>query len=282
MLGGSSAINGLVYVRGQALDYDTWAQMGNRGWSYDEVLPFFKRLEAFDGGDDQFRGRNGPLRLTEAYDKSALYDAWFAAGEEVGLPRNPDYNGASQEGICRTQTTIHDGWRMSTSRCYIDPARRRANLDIQCDAHVESLLLEGKRCTGLRYRIGHESREARARCEVVLCAGSINSPQILELSGIGRPEILQAQGVTVQHALPGVGENLRDHYVPRLRWEHYTARSDLQRPRTGFRACMADSPIRPYPSRISGIAILTDSRIPAHPCRAGSAGRATSLHSVRH
>ena len=218
MLGGSSAINGLVYTRGQALDYDTWAQMGNRGWSYDEVLPIFKRMEAFDGGEDAFRGRNGPLRLTEAYDESALYDAWFAAGEEVGLPRNPDYNGASQEGICRTQTTIHDGWRMSTSRCYIDPARGRANLHIQCDAHVESLLLEEKRCTGLRYRIGDESRQVRARCEVVLCAGSINSPQILELSGIGRPEVLQAQGVGVQHALPGVGENLRDHYVPRLRW----------------------------------------------------------------
>ena len=218
MLGGSSAINGLVFVRGQALDYDSWAQMGNRGWSYEDVLPIFKRLESFDGGDEALRGRDGPLRLTEAYDRSPLYDAWFAAAEEVGLARNPDYNGASQEGICRTQTTIHDGWRMSTSRCYIDPARRRANLDIQCEAHVESLLLEEKRCTGLRYRVGNESREAHAACEVVLCAGSINSPQILELSGIGRPEVLRAQGIEVRHALEGVGENLRDHYVPRMRW----------------------------------------------------------------
>jgi len=219
MLGGSSAINGLVFVRGQALDYDSWAQMGNRGWSYEDVLPVFKRLEAYDGGDDALRGRNGPLRLSEAYDRSPLYDAWFAAGEEVGLSRNPDYNGASQEGMCKTQTTIHDGWRMSASRCYIDPVRNRANLHIQCNAHVESLLLEGKRCTGLRFRIGNESREAQARCEVVLCAGSINSPQILELSGIGRPDVLRAQGIEVRHALDGVGENLRDHYVPRMRWD---------------------------------------------------------------
>jgi choline dehydrogenase len=219
MLGGSSAINGLVYVRGQSLDYDTWAQMGNRGWSYEEVLPLFKRLEAFDGGEDDFRGRDGPLRLSEAYDQSPLYDAWFAAGKEVGLDRNPDYNGARQEGMCKTQTTIRDGWRMSTSRCYIDPARGRANLDIHCDAQAESLLLDGKRCTGVRYRVGGENRDALARCEVVLCAGSINSPQILELSGIGRPDVLRAQGIDVRHALEGVGENLRDHYVPRLRWD---------------------------------------------------------------
>ncbi len=219
MLGGSSAINGLVFVRGQALDYDSWAQMGNRGWSYDDVLPIFKRLESYDGGDGALRGRDGPLRLTEAYDRSPLYDAWFAAAEEVGLKRNLDYNGADQEGICRTQTTIHNGWRMSASRCYIDPARRRANLDIQCNAHVESLLLKDRRCTGLRYRIGNESREAHARREVVLCAGSINSPQILELSGIGRPDVLGAQGIEVRHVLEGVGENLRDHYVPRLRWD---------------------------------------------------------------
>jgi len=219
ILGGSGAINGLVFVRGQALDYDSWAQMGNRGWSYDEVLPIFKRLESFAGGEDALRGRHGPLRLSEAYDRSTLYDAWFAAGEEVGLARNPDYNGASQEGICRTQTTIHGGWRMSTARCYLAPARRRANLDIQCKARVESLILDGKHCKGLRYRIGNESREAHARCELVLCAGSINSPQILELSGIGRPEVLGAQGIEVRHALDGVGENLRDHYVPRLRWD---------------------------------------------------------------
>ncbi len=219
LLGGSSAINGLVFVRGQALDYDTWAQMGNRGWSYADVLPIFKRLESYDGGDERLRGRDGPLRLTEAHDRSELYDSWFAAAEEVGLERNPDYNGASQEGICRTQTTIHDGWRMSASRCYLEPARRRPNLDIRCDAHVESLTLENKRCTGLRYRLGGESREATARCEVVLCAGSVNSPQILELSGIGRPDLLRAHGIEVRHALDGVGENLRDHYVPRLRWD---------------------------------------------------------------
>jgi choline dehydrogenase len=219
MLGGSSSLNGLVFVRGQRLDYDTWAQMGNRGWSYDDVLPVFRRMESYPGGDGELRGRDGPLRLSDAWDESDLYDALFAAGEEVGLARNPDYNGASQEGMCKTQTTIHKGRRMSTSHCYLEPARRRSNLDVHTGAHAERLLLDGRRCTGLRYRVDGSSREARARCEVVLSAGSINSPQILELSGVGRPDVLREQGIEVQHALVGVGENLRDHYAPRLRWK---------------------------------------------------------------
>lgn len=218
MIGGSSALNGLVFVRGQPLDYDTWAQMGNRGWSFDDLLPIFCRMETFEDGDGELRGREGPLRVSEARDESPLYDALMAAGQEIGLPHNPDYNGMNQEGICHTQTTISRGRRMSTSHCYLDPARRRGNLEIRSGAHAERLLLDGRRCTGVRYSMDGASHEATARCEVVLSAGSINSPQILELSGIGRPDVLAAHGIPVRHALEGVGENLRDHITPRMRW----------------------------------------------------------------
>ena len=218
MIGGSSALNGLVFVRGQPLDYDAWAQMGNRGWSYQDVLPVFRRMESYENGDSELRGRDGPLHITEAHDESPLYDALFAAAEEIGLARNPDYNATQQEGICHTQTTIYKGRRMSAYQCYLAPARRRGNLEVESGAHAERLLLDGRRCTGVRYRRSGVSHEARARCEVILCAGSINSPQILELSGIGRPDVLAAQGIEVRHALTGVGENLRDHIAPRLRW----------------------------------------------------------------
>ena len=237
LLGGSSAINGLVFVRGQRLDYDTWAQLGNRGWSYDDVLPVFRRMEHFEGGaDGEWRARGGPLRVSEVPDESPLYDALFRAGEEVGLPRNPDYNGAAQEGMCKTQATISRGRRMSTAHCYLRPARGRANLEVVSGALARGLLLEGGggaagagsgnhgsagggglRCTGVRYAAadGREV-EARAGREVVLCAGSINSPQLLELSGIGRPEVLREHGIGVAHELPGVGENLIDHMAPRV------------------------------------------------------------------
>ncbi|MDX1434319.1 MAG: GMC family oxidoreductase N-terminal domain-containing protein, partial [Gammaproteobacteria bacterium] len=219
MVGGSSALNGLVFVRGQPLDYDAWAQMGNRGWSYDDVLPLFRRMESYEDGASELRGRDGPLHITEARDESPLYDALFAAGREFGLERNPDYNGAEQEGICHTQTTIYRGRRMSAYQSYLVPARRRRNLVVQARAHVERLLLDGRRCSGVRYRVDDATLEATARAEVVLCAGSINSPQILELSGIGRPDVLAANGIEVRHALEGVGENLRDHIAPRLRWQ---------------------------------------------------------------
>jgi choline dehydrogenase len=218
MLGGSSSINGLVFVRGQARDFDTWAQMGNQGWSYDDVLPFFKKLESYEGGDDEFRGRDGPLKVTDPGEKGPLYDALFKAAEEVGIPRNPDYNGATQDGIVMSQATISGGRRMSTAHCYLDPIRSRSNLTIETDAWTESVVLEGKRCTGVRYSVDGQSREARATREVVISSGTINSPQLLELSGIGQPDRLRDLGIAVHHALQGVGENLRDHYAPRTRW----------------------------------------------------------------
>ena len=219
LLGGSSAINGQAFVRGQAQDFDAWAQMGNRGWSYSDVLPFFKKMERYEGeGDDVFRGRDGPLRVTNPDWRDPLFSALIKAAGQVGIRHNPDYNGAEQDGIAMSQATIASRQRMSTARCYLDPVRSRPNLRIETGALTEGLLLDGKRCTGVRYSVAGSVREARAAREVVLSAGSVNSPQLLELSGIGQPERLKGLGIPVRHALPGVGENLRDHYAPRTRW----------------------------------------------------------------
>ena len=218
MLGGSSAINGMVWVRGQRQDYDHWAQLGNRGWSYQDVLPIFKSLESYSGGDGEIRGREGPLKVSDIDESGRLYDSFFEAAGTLGLKPNRDYNGADQEGIAMTQASISKGRRMSTARCYLDPARLRSNLTIETDALAESLILDGTRCVGVRYAVRGVKREARAAREVIVSAGSIASPQLLELSGIGQGERLKGLGIEVRHDLPGVGENLRDHYAPRMKW----------------------------------------------------------------
>jgi len=228
MLGGSSSLNGLAYVRGQVQDFDTWAQMGNRGWSYRDVLPFFKRMESYEGAGeaggntdaeaDTYRGNEGPLRITNPPADLPLYRALIQAAGEVGIKRVRDYNSASQDGIAMSQATIASGRRQSTAHCYLDPVRSRPNLRIITGALAQSLVLEGQCCTGVRYAVGDQVHEVRAAREVIISGGSINSPQLLELSGIGQPERLQSLGITVAHALPGVGENLRDHYAPRTRW----------------------------------------------------------------
>jgi choline dehydrogenase len=219
LLGGSSAINGQAFVRGQAQDFDAWAQMGNRGWSYSDVLPYFRKMETYEGGgDDAFRGRDGPLRVTDPDWRDPLFAAIIAAAGQVGIRHNPDYNGAEQDGIAMSQATIASRQRMSTARCYLDPVRSRPNLRIDTGALTEGLVLDGRRCVGVRYSVAGGAREARAAREVVVSAGAVNSPQLLELSGIGQPDRLRALGIEVRHALPGVGENLRDHYAPRTRW----------------------------------------------------------------
>jgi choline dehydrogenase len=219
MLGGSSSINGMVYIRGQAQDYDHWAQLGNRGWSYQDVLPVFKRMERYDGGSDEFRGRAGVLRVTDSpRHKVPLLEKMIEAAERMGLPFNPDQNGATQEGIGMSQVTIAKGRRQSTAYCYLDPARSRPNLTIDQGAMAEQLILEGRRCVGVRYSVKGEKREARATHEVIVSGGSINSPKLLELSGIGQADRLRSLGIMPVHDLRGVGENLRDHYSPRVKF----------------------------------------------------------------
>jgi choline dehydrogenase len=219
MLGGSSSINGMVYIRGQAQDYDHWAQLGNRGWSWQDVLPVFKRMENYDGGSDELRGRNGPLRITDSpRHKVPLLEKMIEAAGKIGLPYNPDLNGETQEGIGMSQVTIAKGRRQSTAFCYLDPARSRPNLVIEQGAMAERLVLEGKRCVGVRYNVNGVPREARATREVIVSGGSINSPKLLELSGIGQADLLRSLGIEPVHQLKGVGENLRDHYSPRVKF----------------------------------------------------------------
>ena len=218
MLGGSSSINGMVFVRGQAQDYDHWAQLGNRGWSYQDILPFFKKMESYKGGSDEFRGRSGPLKVTDSKKLSPIFDKIIQAAERIGINYNPDYNGLFQDGIAMTQATITNGRRQSTAYCYLDPASTRKNLHIKTGAMGHSLIMEEKKCVGIHYSIKGKLKKARATHEVILCSGTINSPKLLELSGIGQPRILKNHGISLIHDLPGVGENLRDHYSPRMKY----------------------------------------------------------------
>jgi len=224
LLGGSSAINGLVWVRGQTLDYDTWAQMGARGWSWQDVRPLFARIENYQKGSGNGRGENGPLNVSEVADQNPLYDALFAAAVAAGYRLNPDYNGEDQEGVVKTQASIHRGRRMSVAHCYLRPAMRRTNLDVVTEAAARDLLLEGKRCVGVAYQHRGRLIEARARREVILSCGAVATPQLMELSGIGKPEVLRAHGIAVKHALPAVGENFRDHINARIVWRVKDAR----------------------------------------------------------
>jgi choline dehydrogenase len=219
ILGGSSAINGLIFNRGQRLDYDAWEKMGCTGWSYKDVLPWFKKLESTEIGSDEYRGRTGPMKVTVAAKTSPFYDLFTQSAQAVGLPLNPDYSAETQYGVAMAQINVWKGLRQSTATQYLRPARNRPNLSIITGAQVTSLILEGRRCVGVRYRCDGEDRELRAAKEVILCAGSIGSPQLLELSGIGNPEVLRRHGIAVVQALPGVGENLRDHFGPSMQWK---------------------------------------------------------------
>jgi len=219
-LGGSSSINGHIYNRGQRLDYDGWAQRGNRNWGYADVLPYFKRLERRIGeGDETFRGREGALTITDIDQHHPLSEAFIAGAVLLGIPRNPDYNGESQLGINYAQRAIHKGRRVSAARAFLHPAMKRGNLTVRTRAHATSLIFEDKRAVGVRYLKGGRNGsavEVRARREVILAGGTFNSPQLLQMSGVGAPEFLHKLGIPVRHALPGVGENLRDHYAPRF------------------------------------------------------------------
>jgi choline dehydrogenase len=216
VLGGSSAINGHLYVRGQALDFDQWAQMGNRGWGYEDVLPYFRRSEDRTGGGERFRGRGGPLHVSDVHERHPLCEAYMKGALAAGIPLNPDYNGACQEGVAYYQRTIRNGRRHSAAGAYLRPARGRPNLRILTHALATRLLLDGRRAVGVAYRRGGAIQEVRARREVILAGGAINSPQLLQISGIGPGPLLRELGVPVLHELPGVGESLRDHYQARV------------------------------------------------------------------
>ena len=219
-LGGSSSINGHIYNRGQRLDYDTWAQRGNRGWGYADILPYFKKCEQRIGiGDDMFRGRDGSLQVTDLNYKHPLCEAFMDGAEELGIPRNPDYNGALQEGISYVQRTTYRRRRVSTARAFLNPVKKKSNLKVVTNAFVTRILLTNKTAHGVEFSKGERGgklSKVSAKKEVILSGGTINSPQLLQLSGIGEPELLRSLGIEIVHELAGVGENLRDHYAPRF------------------------------------------------------------------
>lgn len=217
VLGGSSSLNGLLYVRGQRQDYDRWRQMGNDGWGWDDVLPLFKRAETNERGADAFHGGDGPLHVSNMRIQRPICDAWVAAAQAAGYPFNPDYNGAEQEGVGYFQLTTRNGRRCSTAVAYLNPARGRDNLQIVTHALVQRIEMAGRKVTGVTYRDRSGAEQTvRAHREVILSGGAINSPQVLMLSGIGDPDHLSENGITPVHALPGVGRNLQDHLQARL------------------------------------------------------------------
>jgi choline dehydrogenase len=218
-LGGSSSINGLICIRGQREDYDGWAAAGNAGWSYGDVLPYFKRLEHAVDGDEAWHGHHGPLWCTPIRRKHELIEAVIAAGRELGLPRNDDFNGVAQEGVGYYHLNTRHGWRCSTAAAYLQPARGRSNLRIETDAFALAIDFDGRRATGVRYRQGGREHTVAAQREVLLCAGALQSPQLLQLSGIGPRSLLNSFGIGVVRDLPGVGENLQDHLQARVIFE---------------------------------------------------------------
>jgi choline dehydrogenase len=223
-LGGSSSINGHIYNRGQRLDFDGWAQRGNHGWGYSDVLPYFRRSERrmapdANSADDTFRGKEGNLPINDLDWRDPICEAFIEGAQQLGIPRNRDYNGAQQAGVSYVQRIVQNGRRVSAARGYLKPAMKRSNLTVRTYAHATSIVLEGKRAVGIRYNKGGRDgtpTEVRAAKEVILCGGAVNSPQLLQVSGVGPAKLLGELGIAVKHELRGVGENLRDHYAPRF------------------------------------------------------------------
>ncbi|MCR9285435.1 MAG: choline dehydrogenase [Rhodobacteraceae bacterium] len=212
VLGGSSSINAMVYIRGQHADFEDWKALGNTGWGWQDVLPYFKRSETNCNGADDYRGGDGPLYVSSMdKDVHPLCQNFLAASEEAGFSRNPDFNGRSQEGVGLYQITAKNGFRMSTARAYLSRAKKRQNVSILTNAHTTRLILENGRATGVVYSRGGTEQSVKARREVILSAGAVNSPQILMLSGIGDGAELQAKGITSTLHSPAVGKNLQDH-----------------------------------------------------------------------
>jgi choline dehydrogenase len=219
VLGGTSAINGLLYVRGQSHDFDVWRQLGNAGWSFADVLPYFKRAEGQERGPDELHGADGPLGVSDLRMTNPVCEAFVKSCVAQGIPFTRDFNGPSQEGVGYYQVTNRNGRRSSTAVAYLNPVKSRPNLHVITNAEARSITLEGKRATGVHIRHDGTEKIVKARREVILSAGAIGSPQLLQVSGIGPGAVLKAAGVDVRHDLPGVGENLQDHYQARMIYE---------------------------------------------------------------
>ncbi len=218
-LGGTTSINGMIYNRGQAADFDSWAAAGNPGWRYADVLPYFKRSEQSMIGDDKYHGRQGPMTVSTLKWIHPICEAFINGVANTGIRRNDDYNGATQEGVGYFQRTIKGRWRVSTAQAFLKPVRQRKNLEIRTNSQSTSLILEGKKAIGVRYIVKRDldhPQEVFARREVIVCGGAINTPKLLQLSGIGPAPLLQSLGIPLQHALPGVGANLKDHFSIRI------------------------------------------------------------------
>ena len=216
VLGGSSSINGLLYVRGQHEDYDRWRQRGNAGWGYDDVLPYFKKAENQQRGADKYHGAGGPLPVSDWRHADPLSEAFVVAAAETGIPTNPDFNGATQEGAGFFQTTTKRGRRASSAFSYLRPAKNRSNLHIETSALAQRILFEGRRARAVEYRQEGRVRTARARKEILVSSGAYNSPQLLQLSGVGPADLLKSHGIDIVLDAPGVGNDLQDHLQVRL------------------------------------------------------------------
>jgi choline dehydrogenase len=216
VLGGTSSINGMLYVRGNPADYDGWAQMGCRGWSYGDVLPYFKKSERYEPGAAEYRGKDGPLQVEDYRTILPLTHRFVEAAQQAGFPLTRDYNGAVQEGVGYSQMTRNGRFRGSTARTFLAEARRRGNLRVMTKAVAIGLLLDGKRCTGVAFRQKGDDHRVSAAREVIVSGGTVNSPHLLQISGIGPAVHLQSIGVAVKHDLPGVGANLTDHFAIRV------------------------------------------------------------------
>jgi choline dehydrogenase len=216
VLGGSSSINGLIYIRGQAEDFNYWRQLGNGGWSFDDVLPYFRKAEDNERGADEFHGAGGPLSVSDLRDRHPLAQAYVEAAVQCGYPRTDDFNGAVQEGAGYYQTTMRNGVRSSTAGGYLKRARRRANLKVVSNALATRILFDGRRATGIEYLVGNRKSSAGANIEVVVASGAFNSPQLLQLSGVGSASLLRSHGIPVVADAPGVGADLNDHFSGRI------------------------------------------------------------------
>ncbi|BBU32521.1 choline dehydrogenase (plasmid) [Burkholderia sp. THE68] len=210
-IGGCTTVNGMIYTRGDHTDYDHWRDLGNEGWSYDDILPYFKKSETWSGGETEVHGGSGPLKTSRFGIHNPIALAFIEAGKQAGYKYNDDLNGGNQEGFGPCDSTLADGVRSSVGRCYIAPVRDRKNLTVITDAMASRILFDGDRSVGIEYVAGRKSKKVYASQEVILCGGAFNSPHLLQISGVGDPEHLQSIGVQAVHKLPGVGKNLQDH-----------------------------------------------------------------------